>query len=49
MPYPIHPPRTRRTYNDGVRSQHVLFAITILPIIAFVAYVAARLAFSIPN
>ena len=47
LPYPITPARVH--HNEGIRGQHVLLAITILPTIAFIAYVAARLMFSIPN
>jgi len=46
MPYPIRP--ARRYHDHGFHPQHVLFAVTIIPLAAAVAYVVARILFSIP-
>ena len=45
IPYPITP--ARRRYRDGIHPQHALFAVTFLPFVAAVAYVVARIFFSI--
>ena len=47
LPYSIR--ATRRTPVTTVHAQHVLFAVTFLPLVGIVAYIAARLIFSIPD
>jgi hypothetical protein len=39
---------TRRRTHYGIHPQHVMFAVTFLPVLALVAYVVARILFSIP-
>lgn len=47
LPYSIR--ATRRNPVTTVHAQHVLFAVTFLPLVGIVAYIAARLIFSIPD
>ena len=47
LPYSIR--ATRRNPVTTVHAQQVLFAVTILPLVGIVAYIAARLIFSIPE
>lgn len=51
LPYPIQPARITYENRDmiPIRLTHVFAALAILPVVGFVAYVAARLIFSIPS
>jgi hypothetical protein len=51
MPLPIQPARIAYEDRDliPIRFGHALAAAVILPVVGFIAYVAARLLFSIPS
>ena len=51
IPYPIQPARITYEQRDliPIRFSHALAAVTILPVVGFIAYIIARLVFSIPS
>ena len=49
LPYPIQPARVSYEHRDliPIRGAHALVAAAMIPVVGFVAYVVARLLFSI--
>lgn len=47
LPYPVTP--ARRDVPPAIRIEHITAAILILPAIAAVAYIIARIIFSLPT